>query len=160
MGPVILEPRVLRGQEGAGKMRRFLFLICMALALPAFAGKLDEARAKAHVEAIAAGDLDAVMRDYSDNAFMEWVGGPLDGQYQGKEAMLAMWKKFFAINDGKPRPAKFGEIEAYSNAKGASIETTVEYDGKVPLKVWHVFVYRDGMLVAEIWQIESGETRP
>ncbi len=152
----------IEGTGGAGNMRRFLFLICMAMtvASPAFAGKLDEARAKAHLEAIAAGDLGAVMRDYPDNAFMEWVGGPLDGQYRGKEAILAMWKKFFAVNDGKPRPVRLGELEAYSNAKGASIETTAEYGGKLPLKVWHVFVYRDGMLVAEIWQNESGETRP
>lgn len=141
-------------------MKRILFLVCMALSLPALAGKLDEAKAKAHVEAIAAGDLETVMRDYPKNAFMEWVGGPLDGQYRGQEAILAVWKKFFAANEGKPRPAKFGDIEAYSHPKGASIETTVEYGGKVPVKVWHLFVYRDGVLAAEIWQNESGEARP
>lgn len=141
-------------------MKRFLFLICLALSLPASAGKLDEAKAKAHVEAIAAGDIEAVMRDYPKNAFMEWVGGPLDGQYRGRDAIRAVWKKYFAANDGKPRPAKFGEIEAYSSAKGASLETTVEYGGKVPMKVWHLFVYRDGVLVAEIWQNESGDAKP
>lgn len=132
----------------------------MVLSLPVVAGKLDEAKAKAHVEAIAAGDLEAVMRDYPKDAFMEWVGGPLDGRYQGRDAISAVWKKFFAANDGKPRPATLGELEAYSSAKGASLEITAEYGGKAPLKVWHVFVYRDGMLVAEIWQNESGEAKP
>jgi ketosteroid isomerase-like protein len=140
-------------------MKRFLFLVCMVVSLPAAAGKLDEAHAKAHVEAVAAGDLEAVMRDYPKGAFMEWVGGPLDGQYRGTEAIRAVWKKFFAANEGKPRPARFGELESYSSAKGASIEITAEYGGKTPLKVWHVLVYRDGALVAEIWQIESGESK-
>jgi hypothetical protein len=140
-------------------MKRFLILVCMVLSVPAFAGKLDEAKAKAHVEAIAAGDLEAVMRDYPRDAFMEWVGGPLDGQYRGSEAIRAVWKKFFAANDGKPRPAKFGGIEAHSNPKGVSLETTVEYGGKLPMKVWHLFVYRDGVLVEDIWQIESGESK-
>lgn len=141
-------------------MKRFLFLVCLALSLPAIAGKLDEAKAKAHVQAIAAGDLEAVMRDYPEQAFMEWVGGPLDGQYRGKEAIAAVWKKFFAANEGKPRPAKFAELEAYSSPKGASIEITAEYGGKTPLKVWHVFVYRDGVLAAEIWQNETAPAKP
>lgn len=141
-------------------MNKLLFMLCMALAMPALAGKLDEARAKAHVEAIAAGNLEAVMRDYPKNAFMEWVGGPLDGQYRGTAAIREVWKKFFAANDGKPRPAKFGEIEDYSHPQGASLEVTVEYGGKVPVKVWHLFVYRDGVLVAEIWQNESPAAKP
>jgi len=141
-------------------MKGFLFLICLALSLPVSAGKLDEARARAHMEAIAAGDVEAVMRDYPKNAFMEWVGGPLDGQYRGRDAIRAVWLKFFAANAGKPRPARFGELEVYSSPRGASIETSVEYGGKTTAKAWHVFVYRDGVLVAEIWQNESGEAKP
>lgn len=140
-------------------MKKFLLLLCVTLSLPAWAGKLDEAKAKAHVEAIAAGDLEAVMRDYPQSAFMEWVGGPLDGQYRGTAAIRTVWKKFFAANDGKPRALKIEEIEDYTHPQGASIEVVAEYGGKVPVKVWHVFVYRDGVLVAEIWQNETAEAK-
>ena len=46
----------------------------LTLALPpwcggqAVAGPLDEAKAKAHLDAVAAGDLEALMRDYADDA--------------------------------------------------------------------------------------------
>jgi hypothetical protein len=138
-------------------MKRVLFLVGMVLSLPVAAGKLDEAKAKAHLEAIAAGNLEAVMRDYPEDAFFEWVGGPHDGQYRGREAIRAMWKSFFL--DGL-RQSKIGEMEAYSNPKGVTIETRAEYSGKRNVKVWHLFLYRDGVLVAEIWQNEYGEAKP
>jgi hypothetical protein len=139
-------------------MKRFLLLMGMLACLPAMAGKLDEAKAKAHLEAIAAGNLEAVMQDYPENAFLEWVAGPHDGQYRGREAIRAMWKDFFS--DG-PRPAKIGELDVYSSPQGVSIEANAEYGGKRNIKVWHLFVYRDGVLVVEIWQNEIGsETKP
>lgn len=134
-------------------MKQLLFLVCLSLSFPVMAGKLDEAKAKAHLEAIANGDLEAVMRDYPDNPFFEWVGGPHDGQYRTKKAIRDMWEDFFK---DKLRPVKTGELETYSSPKGVSIETEVEYVGKRKIKVWHLFVYRDGILVAEIWQNEVG----
>jgi ketosteroid isomerase-like protein len=119
----------------------------------AFAGPLDEAKAQAHLNAVAAGDLDALMRDYEEDAYMDWIGGALDGRYRGKAAIKAVWQKFIAANDGKPRPAKFGKLEAYANTKGASVEAKAEYGGKTPVKVWHALTYRDGSLATEIWQI-------
>ena len=136
---------------------RTVLLLAAALAcgVPAFAhaGKLDEAKAKAHLEAIAAGKLDALMADYADDVYMDWIGGPLDGRYRGKAAVRAVWQKWIAANRGKPRTAKVSEIEAYANPAGASIEASAEYGGVTPVKVWHVLVYRDGALVTEIWQI-------
>lgn len=119
----------------------------------ALAGPVDEAKAHAHLDAVAAGDLDALMRDYPDDAYMEWVGGPLDGRYHGKEAIRTVWQKFIAANDGKPRPAKFGKAAAYANPKGTSVESKAEYGGKLPLKVLHVLTYREGELTTEVWQI-------
>ena len=119
----------------------------------ALAGPLDEAKAKAHLNAIAAGDMRVLMQDYAEDAYMDWIGGPLDGRYHGKAAIAAVWQKFIAANGGKPRPAKFGEIEPYANPKGTSFEAKAEYGGKTPVKVWHIFVYRDGSLTTEIWQI-------
>lgn len=134
-------------------MKRLLLLVCLGLSFPVMAGKLDEAKAKAHLEAIANGDLEAVMRDYPDNPFFEWVGGPHDGQYRTKKAIRDMWEDFFK---DKLRPVKKGELETYASPKGVSIEAEVEYVGKRKIKVWHIFVYRDGILVAEIWQNEVG----
>jgi ketosteroid isomerase-like protein len=135
------------------------WLFVAALALPfilssfALAGPLDEAKAQAHLKAVAAGDLDALMRDYADDAYMDWVGGPLDGRYHGKTAIQAVWQKFIAASAGTPRPAKFSKLEAYANPKGATVEAKAEYGGTTPVKVWHALTYRDGNLATEIWQI-------
>lgn len=137
-------------------MHRFLigvFVLLSAVTQPVIAGPLDEAKAKAHLNAVAAGDLEALMRDYAEDAYMDWIGGPLDGRYRGKEAIGAVWQKFIAANDGKPRTAKFGKLESYANPKGASIEATAEYGGTPAVKVWHALTYRDGSLVTEIWQV-------
>ena len=138
-------------------MKRILMIVTYSLLFgfiqTALAGALDEAKAKAHLQAVADGNLEAVMRDYTDDAYMDWVGGPLDGRYRGKAAIGEVWKKFIANNGGKPRPAKFGKPEAYANPKGTTIETPAEYGGEHPVKAWHVLTYRDGSLVTEIWQI-------
>jgi len=128
-------------------------VLCCGAGSSALAGPLDEAKARTHLDAVAAGDLDKLMADYSDDAYMDWVGGPLDGRYRGKAAIEAVWKKFIAANAGKPRPAKFGKLQAFSNPKGASLEAKAEYGGALPLKVWHVLTYRDGELNTEVWQI-------
>ena len=138
-------------------MKQLLFLMCMVFSVPAMAGKLDEAKARGHLEAIATGNLEAVMGDYPENPFFEWVGGPHDGQYRSMKAIRGMWEDFF--KDGL-RPVKTGELEIYASPKGVSIETEVEYVGKRKVKVWHLFVYRDGELVTEIWQnIVGGEAK-
>ncbi len=135
-------------------LRKTSLVLCLALlSCSAFAGPLDEAKAKAHLDAVAAGDLEALMRDYADDAYMEWVGGTLDGRYRGKEQIRTVWQKFIANNDGKPRPAHGSRPVAFSNPRGASIEAKVAYEGKVPVKVWHVLTYRDGALTTETWQI-------
>jgi hypothetical protein len=138
-------------------MLRFLTLAACSLWFgvfsAAYAGPLDEAKAKAHWQAVAAGDLDALMRDYADDAYLDWVGGPLDGRYRGKTAIGEVWKKFIASHGGKPRPAKFGKPEPHANPAGTTIATSAEYGGEKPVKVRHVLTYRDGLLVTEIWQI-------
>lgn len=130
-----------------------LVLPLVVLSLSASAGPLDEAKAKAHLDAVAAGDIDTLMRDYADDAYMDWIGGPLDGRYRGKAAIRTVWEKFISANDGKPRPVKRGEIEAYANPKGVSLEASAEYGGKTPVKAWHILIYRDGEMTTEIWQI-------
>lgn len=130
-----------------------VFTLLLALVQPAFAGPLEEAKAQAHLDAVAAGNLDALMADYPDDAYMDWIGGPLDGRYRGKAAIREVWQKFIAANGGQPRPAKFSKLNAYANPKGASIAAAGDYAGAKPVKAWHVLVYRDGSLATEIWQV-------
>ena len=134
------------------KAKRLLPWLLAIVAIPAIAGPLDEAKAQAHLKAIAVGDIEGLMRDYPEDAFMEWVGGPLDGRYRGKSAIRLVWQKFIAANDGQPRPAKVGKLQTFANPKGVAIEVAAEYSGKTPIKVWHVLVYRDGELTTELWQ--------
>lgn len=129
------------------------FTLSYLFSYSALAGPLDEAKAQAHLNAVSAGDLDALMSDYADDAYMDWVGGALDGRYRGKAAIKAVWQKFIAANAGKPRPAKFSKLAAYANPKGATVEAKAEYGGTTPVKVWHALSYRDGSLGTEIWQI-------
>lgn len=135
-------------------MKRFLLLLCSAaFATAVAAGPLDEKKAEAHLQAVAAGDVEALMRDYAEEVYMDWVGGPLDGRYRGKAAIREVWQKFAALNDGQPRPAKFGKLTQQAHPKGVTLEAAAEYGGKTTIKVWHVLVYRDGELATEIWQI-------
>ncbi len=127
--------------------------VLMGVARSAQSGPLDEARAQAHLNAVAASDLDALMRDYEDDAYMDWIGGALDGRYRGKAEIKAVWQKFIAANAGKPRTGKFSKLDAYANPKGTTVEASAEYGGAAPVKVWHVLTFRDGGLSTEIWQI-------
>ena len=127
-------------------------LSCLPVSM-ALAGPLDDAKARAHLDAVAAGDIDALMRDYADDAYLDWVGGPLDGRYRGKAEIRAVWQKFIAVNAGKPRPANFGKLSSFANPKGATVQQRAEYGGLLPLKVLHVLTYRDGDLTTEVWQI-------
>ena len=143
------------GQVGAMRVLSVLSLTLGCLLAPSTqAGPVDEAKGKAHLSAVAQGDLDALMRDYANDAYMEWVGGALDGRYHGKAAIRAVWVKFIAGNAGKPRPVKLGQVEFYGNPKGTTVQAEAEYDGSTPVKVWHALTYRDGSLVTEIWQID------
>lgn len=134
-------------------MKRWLLWLLVFPVFPVLAGPLDLAKAKAHLEAVAAGDVEALMRDYAEDAYMDWVGGPLDGRYRGKQAIREVWQKFVAANEGKPRPAKFSAAVEYAHPTGVSVEASAEYGGKTPIKVWHVLVYRDGVMTTELWQV-------
>jgi hypothetical protein len=130
-----------------------LVTVSLCAASVALAGPIDEAKARAHLNAVAAGDLEGLMRDYSDDAYMDWVGGPLDGRYHGKAEIRKVWEKFIGANGGKPRPAEFGKLIQYSNPKGTSVEAAASYGGTPPVKALHLLTYRDGELNTEIWQI-------
>jgi len=133
-----------------------LLLSSAALCLPvlAIAGPLDERAAEAHLKAIAAGNVDAVMSAYGDEPYMDWIGGTLDGRYRGSDAMRELWKKFAANNDNQARTLQRSTITQSGNPKGVTLTVNAEYVGKTTVRVHQVLVYRDMKLVSEIWQID------
>jgi hypothetical protein len=108
--------------------------------------------AQAHFAAVGAGERAAILRDYADNARLTWVGGPLDGSYDGPAAIGAVWDKF-GVAAGPARVTVMGIAES-ANPKGATVTASVQFDGKAALKVRYVLTYREGKLVNETWQVD------
>ncbi|MEO1766604.1 nuclear transport factor 2 family protein [Thiobacter aerophilum] len=127
-----------------------LFAVFAAFSLPAHAGPAEEA-ARAHFDAIGAGQVDLIMAQYAPQAAFQWVGGPLDGAYGGAEAIREVWSRF-AKN--APYTVTVARLEESANDKGATVTANVQFQGKSTVKVRYVLVYRDGKLVNEVWQVD------
>ena len=125
--------------------------LALALAGTAHAGPATN-DAATHFQAIASGDLGVLMRGYHDSAQLQWLGGPLDGSYSGVAAIRGVWEKFGKAQG--PLKATVESVEESANPKGATVTANGLFVGKAPLKVRHVLVYRDNMIVSETWQID------
>lgn len=133
-------------------IKHIIFAIaCTGTAAHAMAGPALDA-AQAHFTAIGAADRAAILRDYADNARLIWVGGPLDGSYDGTASIGAVWDKFNAAA-GPARVTVLNASES-ANPKGATVTAAVQFDAKVQVKVRYVLTYRDGKLVNETWQVD------
>ncbi len=108
--------------------------------------------ATSHFQAIANGDVQVLMRGYSENAQLQWLGGPLNGNYAGSDPIRGTWEKFTKSQG----PLKFtvDKLEESANTNGSTVTANVQFEGKAPIKVRYVLVYRDNMIVAETWQID------
>jgi hypothetical protein len=105
---------------------------------------------RAHIERIAAADPGPLASDYLPDAFLWWVGGPLNGAYSGG-TIEATWKKFAA--QGK-FDADVESLSEAANPAGATFVADVTYKGeKATLRVREVFLVRGDKLEDEIWQI-------
>lgn len=121
------------------------------IAPSAYADTPTEA-ARAHIEAIAAGNVGAVTASYGPDAVLEWVGGPLDGRYAAADTIKTTWTKFVKANG--PLKAEIAHLQESANPKGATVTADVVFQGKAAIPVRYVLTYRDGKLVDEIWQID------
>jgi hypothetical protein len=126
------------------------FVSLLPAAGAARAAPADDART--HFQAIASGDLQVLMRGYADQARFEWVGGPLDGSYTTAEAIRGVWAKF-TQSQGALK-LSIDKLEESANPKGATVSANLLFEGKAPIKVRYVLTFRDGMIVAETWQID------
>ena len=130
-----------------------LAAVATALTLAAtasFAAPADDARA--HFQAIGAGDVAVIMRGYADTAQLNWVGGPLDGTYTSADAIRGAWEKL-AKSQG-PLKVSVDKLEESANPKGSTVSANVQFDGKAPIKVRYVLTFREGKIVSETWQID------
>lgn len=125
-------------------------LVLAATSGTALAGDAAD-KAKAHFEAIAAGDVGKITANYADNAVFQWVGGPLDGVYASPAAIKEVWTKFASAQGKLALDVK--SIEEAVNPKGATVTANVVFKGKAPIPLRYVLLYRDGKLASEVWQI-------
>jgi hypothetical protein len=134
-------------------MHRTLLALSLAAGLAGTAQAGTGAdNASAHFAAIASGDVNTLMRGYSESAQLQWVGGPLDGGYSGAGAIRAVWEKFEAAQG--PLKATTEGVQESTNPKGSTVVANVLFVGKAPIKVRYVLVYRDNLIVSETWQID------
>lgn len=125
--------------------------LSVALVAPALAGPGADL-ADAHFKAIAAGDVAAVTSAYGKGSVFQWVGGPLDGDYRGKDAIAGVWKKFTKAQ-GKLK-IDVSDVKENANPKGVTVSANVKFTGKATIPVRYVLTWREGVLVNEVWQID------
>ncbi len=122
----------------------------LGFAQVAHAGPAADA-ASAHFRAIGSGDLNQLMAAYAADAQLNWVGGPLDGRYQGADSIGQLWQRF-AKAQGPLQVSQAGLQEA-ANPKGATVTADVRFTGKQPINVRYVLTYRAGKIASETWQL-------
>ncbi|MBT9475449.1 nuclear transport factor 2 family protein [Polaromonas sp.] len=134
-------------------MKRFALAAALALGLIAtsHAGQASN-DATTHFQAIASGDVQVLMRGYKDNAQFQWLGGPLDGNYAGVAPIRGIWEKFTKSQGALKLTVD--KLEESANINGSTVTANVQFEGKAPIKVRYVLVYRDNMIVSETWQID------
>ena len=132
-------------------MKKTMIILILALSSSAaFAGSAGD-NAKARFDSIASGDVNAVLTQYQDSATLQWLGGPLDGTYSGKEQLSMVWSKFTKAQG--PMKVKVQNLVEHANPKGSTVTADVFFAGNKTVPVHYVLSYRDGKLVNEIWQV-------
>jgi ketosteroid isomerase-like protein len=126
-------------------------LMMTTLADHALAGAASD-KAVAHFDAIAKGQVEAIIDAYADNAVLQWVGGPLDGVYSGKTDIAPVWQKFTEAQG--QLTVEVSDLRENANPKGATVSANVKFMGAKTVPVRYVLTYRGDLLVNEVWQID------
>ena len=129
----------------------------LALALCASAGSNAWAESApeamdAHIQAISSAPADLLIPQYADGARLEWIGGPLDGAYEGADAIGEAWNRFISA-----RGVMTAELQSYDvseNPRGRTVIASVIFrnDKTIPVRI--ITTYREGVIASEIWQID------
>jgi hypothetical protein len=113
--------------------------------------------AQNHWSAIAKGNLTQVMSQYSESPSLQWIGGPLAGEYQGKENIQGVWQKF--IKTQAPLKTAIAEVKSTPGAQGVETMTALVTfsNAKATIPVDYTLVYKpasgDDQITKEIWKI-------
>ena len=134
------------------KYCREFAVMAMLLLVSSLAQATPMDSAKSHINAITSGNVAEIMKDYDANAAFQWVGGPLDGVYNGTGNIEQVWTKF--VNKVAPKQAEVVSLEENANPKGSTVSANVVFHAKKPIKVRYVMVFRNDKLVNEVWQID------
>lgn len=129
--------------------KKLALIAALSVASLAHAAPSDDA--KAHFAAIGDGNVAGIAAQYDANATLAWIGGPLDGIYQGDAKIREVWEKF--TKSAGPLKVTVDKLEEAGNPKGSTVTANLLFQGKAPIKVRYVLTYHEGKLVAETWQI-------
>jgi len=103
------------------------------------------------LEAIAAGNTEAVNAQYGEGMRLEWVGGPLDGTYSTAEEISGVWSKFSKAQG--QQTVEIGNAVEGASPAGATVAVMATFKGKATVPVLYVATYRKEKLVTETWQV-------
>lgn len=106
----------------------------------------------AHWTQVANRNVQKLTGEYTKNAVVAWVGGPLNGTYQGHSAIDKLWSKFekatspmhFQVTAvtydlSKAHPAVREDVKLTSGGKAIKVDSTLVYDnGKIMAEIWKV----------------------
>jgi len=106
---------------------------------------------RAHIDALARGDIPTAMSFYSDDVIFHYPGqNPLSGEYQGKDQVLQLLGKVMQLTQGSFRP-EVHDIVASDDHVAALVTVHADRDGvSVQWKAVDVFHVREGKLT-EHW---------
>jgi hypothetical protein len=113
--------------------------------------------AESHWSAIARGDLAKVMSQYGESPTLHWIGGPLAGEYQGKEKIQVVWQKF--IKAQAPLKTVISNVKITPKERGTEIvkALVIFESGKTKIPVDYTLVYKstsgDYKIAEETWKI-------
>lgn len=125
-------------------------LACAAQADARPAPSPYDALARAHISAEADGDLTALNAQYRKDASLWWVGGALDGLYEGSDEIAGCWKKFVGLG---AKNASVEGIQVSGNPQGTTVIVDALFiKDQMPFRVREVLLYRDTLLWDDIFQ--------
>jgi hypothetical protein len=130
-----------------------VFALMLAAPAPATASTL-ETTARAHLESVRSGNVVAIVNGALPASTLHWLGGPLDGEYQGAETQAHAWQAF-ARKQGQ-QALTVSHIETIASPTGGTVSVHVVFAGAKTIHVEDILAIRDGVIVDEVWQIEPG----
>jgi len=113
---------------------------------------------------IAGEDPDSLMMQYTDDAVLYWLGGPLNGVYSGKDDIMGVWITFF--NAWEDEYVNVGGLNSYKTGDKYYVVADVNFilrssaSGQwVKLSLTYILVFSDvdgSLMVDEEWWIIRG----